>query len=170
MNATEAGEIEYTLAAHHYENDGHDESQNQGRRNSCLTACSSTTESECAASFLASASTSWTGSLSRGNEEDEVRVDVERLIPIAADEFHHELNSTATIDSNYHFVVTGRTWDILCRFHPRSTLDRILVKGTVYARMSPQWKSQLIELLQVEKQAFRIIENLVLLYSSNTQF
>jgi len=154
VNATDDGDIEYTLAAHHYEAEEstHPEHVSNGRRPSATTARSDSSESECAPSFLASEPSLYEPSLSGrsvdDSDEEETRIDMDRLVPITAEGFHDE-SIFPTVDSDYHFVVNGKTWDTLYRCHPRSTLHRIIAKGTVYARMSPEWKMQLVESLQV---------------------
>ncbi|XP_056003243.1 polyamine-transporting ATPase 13A3-like isoform X2 [Ostrea edulis] len=50
-------------------------------------------------------------------------------------------------DSYYHFAMDGKTWAIIRKHFPL-ILQKICVRGTVFARMSPDQKSQLIEVLQ----------------------
>lgn len=61
------------------------------------------------------------------------------------------LLQTSVIDmdgeGNYCFALTGRTWAVIRRDHPNLT-EKIAVRGTVFARMSPEQKGQLIEELQ----------------------
>ncbi|XP_022702797.1 probable cation-transporting ATPase 13A3 isoform X2 [Varroa jacobsoni] len=49
--------------------------------------------------------------------------------------------------TEFHIVVTGKTFSALRRFYP-DLLRRVIVCGTVFARMAPEQKQQLIELLQ----------------------
>lgn len=49
---------------------------------------------------------------------------------------------------NYVFVLGGGTWSALVEQGEDKVLDRIVAKGAVYARMSPENKSQLVERLQ----------------------
>ena len=49
--------------------------------------------------------------------------------------------------AGYHLVVTGKCWSVLRQHYP-TELPRILVKATVFARMSPEQKQQLVEALQ----------------------
>ncbi|KAL4221280.1 hypothetical protein ACF0H5_019543 [Mactra antiquata] len=49
--------------------------------------------------------------------------------------------------SKIKFAMTGKTWDIVRRYFP-DELQKILVRGVVFARMSPEQKAQLIEALQ----------------------
>lgn len=67
---------------------------------------------------------------------------------------HHQKSTKETkiampdsTDSNYHFALDGRSWAIIRKHFPL-TLQKICVRGTVFARMSPDQKSQLIEVLQ----------------------
>ncbi|XP_021372586.1 probable cation-transporting ATPase 13A3 isoform X2 [Mizuhopecten yessoensis] len=47
----------------------------------------------------------------------------------------------------FHFAVTGKSWSVL-RHHFPEILPKIVVRGAVFARMSPGQKAQLIEVLQ----------------------
>ncbi|XP_040581274.1 polyamine-transporting ATPase 13A3 [Lepeophtheirus salmonis] len=51
---------------------------------------------------------------------------------------------TGEMRNNYHFAIDGKTWKNL-RLHYRALLPRFIVKGTVFARMDPEQKAQLIE-------------------------
>ncbi|XP_056009039.1 polyamine-transporting ATPase 13A3-like isoform X2 [Ostrea edulis] len=51
------------------------------------------------------------------------------------------------LDQVFHFAVEGRSWAVLQKHYPE-ILPKIAVKGTVFARMSPEQKGQLVELLQ----------------------
>lgn len=46
-----------------------------------------------------------------------------------------------------HFAMTGRMWALLLKHMP-DKVPHIVLWGTVYARMSPEQKQQLIESLQ----------------------
>ena len=50
------------------------------------------------------------------------------------------------LDDDYCFALTGNAWKKI-RDHPEE-MRRIIVKGAVYARMSPEQKAQLVESLQ----------------------
>ncbi|KAK8732757.1 hypothetical protein OTU49_006909 [Cherax quadricarinatus] len=55
-----------------------------------------------------------------------------------------------TVDSNipkYHLAVSGRAWALIYQYFP-DLLPRIITRGTVFARMSPDQKAQLVEELQ----------------------
>ena len=49
--------------------------------------------------------------------------------------------------ADYDLVVTGHCWSVLRKHYPEE-LRRIVVKATVFARMSPEQKQQLVETLQ----------------------
>ncbi len=46
-----------------------------------------------------------------------------------------------------HFAITGKSWDLIKQYFPE-ILRKLVVRGTVFARMSPEQKMQLIEMLQ----------------------
>ena len=47
-------------------------------------------------------------------------------------------------DENYNFAMTGKSFGIV-RHHFPQLFEKILVNGTIYARMSPDQKAQLVE-------------------------
>ncbi|BFZ22994.1 hypothetical protein BsWGS_26032 [Bradybaena similaris] len=47
----------------------------------------------------------------------------------------------------FHFALTGKTWAVI-RQHCPDILNRIVVRGAVFARMAPEQKGQLVEVLQ----------------------
>jgi cation-transporting ATPase 13A3/4/5 len=49
--------------------------------------------------------------------------------------------------SSYCFVMTGKTWTIAKTYFP-DTVPSLVTRGTVFARMSPDQKQQLIQELQ----------------------
>ncbi|XP_022343828.2 polyamine-transporting ATPase 13A3-like isoform X2 [Crassostrea virginica] len=51
------------------------------------------------------------------------------------------------LDQVFHFAVEGKSWSILQKHYPE-VLSKVAVKGTVFARMSPEQKGQLVEILQ----------------------
>ena len=56
-------------------------------------------------------------------------------------------STVVSIHSDTHLAVTGRTWAAIKEHHP-ALLARVLVKGTIFARMSPDQKAGLVEELQ----------------------
>ncbi|KAL5972016.1 putative cation-transporting ATPase 13A3 [Taenia solium] len=48
---------------------------------------------------------------------------------------------------DFHLAISGKTWAII-REHFPSLIPKLVVKGTVFARFSPEQKSQLVEALQ----------------------
>lgn len=49
--------------------------------------------------------------------------------------------------NNYRFAMTGKTWAALKEYHPE-LLQKIVARGTIFARMSPENKQQLVQELQ----------------------
>lgn len=49
--------------------------------------------------------------------------------------------------NRYHFAVTGSAFAAIKSHYPE-LLDKVAVRGTVFARMSPDQKQQLVEHLQ----------------------
>ncbi|BFZ23540.1 hypothetical protein BsWGS_26579 [Bradybaena similaris] len=59
-------------------------------------------------------------------------------------------NKKIEIDENsqkFYFALTGKTWAII-RQHCPDLLNKIVVRGAVFARMAPDQKGQLVEVLQ----------------------
>ncbi|XP_066547318.1 polyamine-transporting ATPase 13A2 isoform X2 [Amia ocellicauda] len=48
---------------------------------------------------------------------------------------------------SYHLALTGESFSVLCDYFPEH-LPKVLVRGTVFARMSPEQKTQLVRALQ----------------------
>lgn len=48
---------------------------------------------------------------------------------------------------SFHFAVTGKTWETI-HTHCPALLKKLVVKGAVFARMSPDQKAQLVAVLQ----------------------
>lgn len=46
-------------------------------------------------------------------------------------------------DCNYKFILTGQTWRALREYFP-DLIDRICVRGAIFARMSSDQKQQLV--------------------------
>ncbi|XP_053210773.1 polyamine-transporting ATPase 13A3-like isoform X2 [Panonychus citri] len=67
----------------------------------------------------------------------------------------HQLKSTSldfvkvVIDSDekLHIAITGKTFRVLREYYP-DLLNKVAIRGTIFARMGPDQKQQLIELLQ----------------------
>ncbi|PVD35316.1 hypothetical protein C0Q70_02276 [Pomacea canaliculata] len=62
----------------------------------------------------------------------------------------HEGSAVISIDEDnkrFHFAVTGKSWGVIRQYQPE-LLSKLVVRGTVFARMSPDQKAQLIEVLQ----------------------
>uniref|UniRef100_A0A8C3P8I0 Cation-transporting ATPase n=1 Tax=Chrysemys picta bellii TaxID=8478 RepID=A0A8C3P8I0_CHRPI len=57
------------------------------------------------------------------------------------------VSTTGGESNNYHFALNGKSYQVIVK-HFKSLLPKILVNGTVFARMSPGQKSSLIEEFQ----------------------
>ncbi|GFY37225.1 probable cation-transporting ATPase 13A3 [Trichonephila inaurata madagascariensis] len=51
------------------------------------------------------------------------------------------------VPQHYHFVMDGKTFGVIRKYFPEM-LPKILLRGTVFARMAPDQKTQLVESLQ----------------------
>ncbi|XP_069120261.1 polyamine-transporting ATPase 13A3-like isoform X2 [Argopecten irradians] len=51
------------------------------------------------------------------------------------------------VNSKYHLATDGRSWAVIRQYFP-DIIPKLAVKGTVFARMSPEQKAQLVEELQ----------------------
>ncbi len=54
------------------------------------------------------------------------------------------LKNSSDSNNNYHFAMSGKSWGVL-RNHFPELLPKIIQRGTVFARMSPDQKAQLVE-------------------------
>ncbi|CAH1772705.1 unnamed protein product [Owenia fusiformis] len=50
-------------------------------------------------------------------------------------------------NEHFHFAITGKSWGLIRQYYP-DIIPKLVVRGTVFARMSPEQKSQLVEALQ----------------------
>ena len=50
----------------------------------------------------------------------------------------------STEEDSYNFAVTGKSFGVLRKYFPK-TFEKILLNGSIYARMSPDQKAQLVE-------------------------
>lgn len=50
-------------------------------------------------------------------------------------------------DCKIHLALTGETWDVVLKYYPE-LMSAVCVRGTVFARMAPHQKQQLVEQLQ----------------------
>lgn len=66
-----------------------------------------------------------------------------------ANSLKFSLNSTNSDpqESKNHYAIDGKTWELL-RTHFSDLIPKIIVKGTVFARMLPEQKTQIVEALQ----------------------
>ncbi|KAL5013801.1 hypothetical protein ScPMuIL_008071 [Solemya velum] len=61
----------------------------------------------------------------------------------------HQGSTSIEIDDNkkFRFAIAGKSWDVIKQHFPE-VFSKIAVRGTIFARMSPDQKSQLVETLQ----------------------
>eukprot|EP00095_Tigriopus_kingsejongensis_P002264 snap_masked-scaffold633_size121756-processed-gene-0.12 protein:Tk02264 transcript:snap_masked-scaffold633_size121756-processed-gene-0.12-mRNA-1 annotation:"probable cation-transporting atpase 13a3-like" len=57
------------------------------------------------------------------------------------------LDSLDNSSRDYHFAMNGRSWGVI-RAHFPHLLPKLILKGTIFARMAPDQKAQLVEELQ----------------------
>ncbi|XP_067658645.1 polyamine-transporting ATPase 13A3-like [Haliotis asinina] len=50
-------------------------------------------------------------------------------------------------NDSFHFALTGKSWAVIKQYFP-DLMSKIVVKGSVFARMGPEQKAQLVETLQ----------------------
>lgn len=62
-------------------------------------------------------------------------------------ESYQAINIEAHVPSHYHFAMNGRSFGIVREYFPE-LLPKLCTRGTVFARMAPDQKSQLVEKLQ----------------------
>jgi magnesium-transporting ATPase (P-type) len=48
------------------------------------------------------------------------------------------------LPQNYHFAMSGKTWGVV-RTHFYHLLPKLITRGTIFARMAPEQKAQLVE-------------------------
>lgn len=58
-----------------------------------------------------------------------------------------KLEPPGTLFNNYRFAMTGRVWSLVREYHP-NLIPRLVTRGSVFARMSPEQKQQLVQELQ----------------------
>ncbi|PWN38810.1 hypothetical protein IE81DRAFT_327122 [Ceraceosorus guamensis] len=76
-------------------------------------------------------------------DDERVKLDAFRLKPLRDDPHLDELDF-----QDYQLAVTGDIFRWMIDYAPIETLRRMLIKGTIFARMSPDEKHELIERLQ----------------------
>ena len=80
---------------------------------------------------------------------------------------HHKFKGTHL--GRYHFAITGKGWSII-QEHYSDLIPQIVVKGTIFARMSPDQKPQLVQelpkrdILWVSSLKFQIVGFVILLW------
>ncbi|KAF8975084.1 hypothetical protein BGZ46_009440 [Entomortierella lignicola] len=85
-------------------------------------------------------------------DDSRMTLDPITLMPAVANENHinhsHEFPILTNTLNDYALAVTGDCFRWMVDFAPTSTLNRMLVKGQIFARMSPDEKHELVENLQ----------------------
>ncbi|XP_070560588.1 polyamine-transporting ATPase 13A3-like isoform X2 [Ptychodera flava] len=78
----------------------------------------------------------------------EVEVEVDGSIQCTDSDIKTYHHHTVDIDNHkFHFAVTGKSFGVIKNYFP-DLMKKIIVRGTVFARMSPDQKTQLVEALQ----------------------
>lgn len=60
---------------------------------------------------------------------------------------HGKKNPPQTLFNNYRFAMTGKVWGI-AKEHHSELIPKLVTRGSVFARMSPEQKQQLVQELQ----------------------
>ncbi|KAL3272232.1 hypothetical protein HHI36_022715 [Cryptolaemus montrouzieri] len=50
--------------------------------------------------------------------------------------------------NNYRFAMTGKVWGVVREYYSEELLGKLVTRGTIFARMSPEQKQQLVQELQ----------------------
>lgn len=79
-------------------------------------------------------------------DDERIKLDPYRLRPLVNDP--HVLDVDEMDIADYQLALTGDIFRWMIDFAPVETLRRMLIKGTIFARMSPDEKHELIERLQ----------------------
>ncbi|CAL8109824.1 unnamed protein product [Orchesella dallaii] len=152
VEAFEDGTVEYKLAAQHYEATeeedngiGQPDSPTVSNNNGGILRTSGDGDDE-EVPLVQYQPDPVTRRLSKrfsidSNAEDTV-IDMEKLVLVT------DVRADILDGSNYHFAMTGKTWVCLRDNCSKSEMQRVIAKGTIFARMSPDCKQQLVESLQ----------------------
>lgn len=79
-------------------------------------------------------------------DDERIRLNPDTLKPIDPDPMHMDLGDFRVAD--YELVVTGDVFRWMADFAPIEIVRRMLIKGTIFARMSPDEKHDLVDRLQ----------------------
>ncbi|CAI2734752.1 unnamed protein product [Schistosoma spindalis] len=103
---------------------------------------------------LQSPSKAFTGSLTVGDvinnidpKDIENRADFEKGLYRSSTENRHSLSIQMIDRPNFHLALSGKTWSVIQEHYPW-LIPKLVVKGTVFARFSPEQKAQVVEALQ----------------------
>lgn len=79
-------------------------------------------------------------------DDERIKLDPDRLRPLISDDSH--LADVEGLDiSDYQLALTGDVFRWMIDYASIDTLRRMLIKGTIFARMSPDEKAELVERL-----------------------
>ncbi|KAI0081294.1 hypothetical protein K474DRAFT_1768739 [Panus rudis PR-1116 ss-1] len=81
-------------------------------------------------------------------DEEDWKLDSYSLKPIHASSSHNSLDTEPLDHHDYTLVVTGDVFRWMINHAPLETLQRMLVRTQIYARMSPDEKNEIVERLQ----------------------
>ncbi|CAO1631581.1 unnamed protein product [Sympodiomycopsis kandeliae] len=79
-------------------------------------------------------------------DDERIKLDPQRLKPLVNDPHVFDMDSSDLVD--YQLALTGDVFRWMIDYAPVETLRRMLIKGTIFARMSPDEKHELVERLQ----------------------
>lgn len=60
---------------------------------------------------------------------------------------HVQVKKPSMIYNNYRFAMTGKVWDVVREYYPE-LVAKFITRGSIFARMSPDQKQQLVQELQ----------------------
>ncbi|CAH8649573.1 unnamed protein product [Schistosoma bovis] len=103
---------------------------------------------------LQSPSKAFTGLLTVGDVMNNIdskdkgnRADFEKGLYKSSTENRHSLSIQMIDRPDFHLAVSGKTWSVIQEHYPW-LIPKLVVKGTVFARFSPEQKAQVVEALQ----------------------
>ncbi|VDP64634.1 unnamed protein product [Schistosoma curassoni] len=81
------------------------------------------------------------------SKDIENRADFEKGLYKSSTENRHSLSIQMIDRPDFHLAVSGKTWSVIQEHYPW-LIPKLVVKGTVFARFSPEQKAQVVEALQ----------------------
>jgi len=67
--------------------------------------------------------------------------------PVSSSDSDNDAELGQLLSQNYHFAMSGRTWGFI-RSHFHHLVPKLIQRGTIFARMAPEQKAQLVEEFQ----------------------